>query len=97
MTTQDLTNNKERIIKNIKSQITLATSENIKGVMVKMLAMLPQFSSEKATMKNIDKLTMKATLSYIKFDKVNTINQNTAIDVAYAIKQKESRPSSLQY
>lgn len=96
MTTQDLTNNRDRIIRKINSQITKATSENIKVVMTKMVAMLPQFESEKATMANIDKLTMKATLSYIKTGRTYTAEQANAVDAAYQAKQRESRPSSLQ-
>ena len=96
MTTQDLTNNKPRIIRKINSQITKANSENIKAVMTKMVAMLPQFESEKATMANIDKLTMKATLSYIKTGRTYTAEQANAVDAAYQAKQRESRPSSLQ-
>ena len=96
MTTQDLTNNRDRIIRKINSQITKATSENIKAVMTKMVAMLPQFESEKATMANIDKLTMKATLSYIKTGRTYTAEQANAVDAAYQAKQRESRPSSLQ-
>lgn len=96
MTTQDLTNNRDRIIRKINSQITKATSENIKAVMTKMVTMLPQFESEKATMANIDKLTMKATLSYIKTGRTYTAEQANAVDAAYQAKQRESRPSSLQ-
>jgi hypothetical protein len=96
MTTQDLTKNRDRIIRKINSQITKATSENIKAVMTKMVAMLPQFESEKATMANIDKLTMKATLSYIKIGRTYTAEQANAVDAAYQAKQRESRPSSLQ-
>ena len=59
MTTQDLTANRDRIIRKINSQITKATNDNIKAVMTKMIAMLPLFANEKATMANIDKLTMK--------------------------------------
>jgi hypothetical protein len=97
MTTQDLSNNKERIIKKIKSQISLATQENIKSVMVKMIAMLPQFDNEKATMANIDKLTIKATLSYIKNDKVSTSNQKNDFEIRREIKLKSELQSSLQY
>lgn len=96
MKIQDLTDNKERIIRKINSQITKANSENIKAVMTKMVAMLPQFESEKATMANIDKLTMKATLSYIKTGRTYTAEQANAVDAAYQAKQRESRPSSLQ-
>lgn len=97
MTTQDLTNNKERIIKKIKFQITLANAENIKGVMTKMVAMLPQFADDKATMANIDKLTMKATLSYIKYDKVSTKEQSDLLNIRIEENKKSSMPSSLQY
>ena len=95
MTTQDLTNNRDRIIRKINSQITKATNDNIKSVMIKMIAMLPQFENEKATMANIDKLTMKATLSYIKTGRTYTAEQAEAVDAAYQAKQRESRQSSL--
>ena len=96
MTTQDLTNNRDRIIRKINSQITKANNDNIKSVMIKMIAMLPQFENERATMANIDKLTMKATLSYIKTGRTYTEEQANAVDAAYQAKQRESRPSSLQ-
>ena len=96
MKLQDLTDNKERIIRKINSQITKANSENIKAVMTKMVAMLPQFESEKATMANIDKLTMKATLSYIKTGRTYTAEQAITVDAAYQAKQKESIQSSLR-
>lgn len=95
MTTQDLTNNRDRIIRKINSQVTKATSENIKSVMVKMIAMLPQFENEKATMANIDKLTMKATLSYIKSGMKFTEIQKEVVAENYEAKQRESRQSSL--
>lgn len=96
MTIKDLTNNKERIIKNIKFQITLATQENIKAVMTKMVAMLPQFADSKATMKNIDVLTNKATLSYIKYGHTHNANQANAVDQALEAKRMDSLPSSLR-
>jgi hypothetical protein len=97
MTTQDLTENRNRIIAKINYQITKATSENIKAVMNKMVAMLPQFVSDKPTKANIDKLTMKAITNYIKYNHTYTAEQANAVDAAYQLKQKESRPSSLQY
>jgi len=97
MTLQDLTNNKERIIKKIKFQITMATTNNIKDVMEKMVAMLPQFESEKPTMSNIDKLTSKATLSYIKNGLKFTQEQANRIDEVLEQKRKDSLPSNLQY
>lgn len=97
MTIQDLTANRDRIIRKIKCQITLATTDNISGVMTKMVAMLPQFAGEKATMSNIDKLTTKATLSYIKTGRNYTEAQAEAVDTAYKSKQRESLQSSLQY
>lgn len=96
MTTQDLTNNRERIIKNIKWQITLATKENISGVMTKMVNMLPQFSDEKPLMKNIDKLTFKAIESYIKHDIQFTRLQKDTIETNMETRRKESLPSNLQ-
>mgnify|MGYP002335986456 CR=1 FL=1 len=71
MTTQDLTNNRDRIIKKIQAQMSGDTSAKkmmVAPVMTKMLAMLPQFANEKATMANIDKLTIKATTSWIKYN-----------------------------
>jgi len=62
-----------------------------------MLALLPKFEGQKPTMANIDKLTMKAIESYIKYEKVNTDAQNTAIDHNLIQKRKDSLPSSLQY
>ena len=96
MTTQDLSANRDRIIRKINSQITKATNDNIKAVMMKMIAMLPQFANEKATMSNIDKLTMKATLSYIKTGRTYTAEQAEAVDAAYQAKQRESIQSSLR-
>jgi len=97
MTTQDLTNNRERIIQKIKSQITSATSTNIIDVMSKMIAMLPQFEAEKATKGNIDKLTIKATLSYIKNGIKFTASQSQNIDAVLEAKRNESLPSNLQF
>lgn len=97
MTTQDLTNNRDRIVKKIKSQISLATKEQIIDVMKKMVAMLPQFADEKPLMKNIDKLAIKATLSYIKHGKVNTAQQNEYLDRRIEENKRQSMPSSLQF
>lgn len=97
MTTQDLTNNRERIVKKIKSQISLATKEQIIDVMKKMVAMLPQFAEEKPLMKNIDKLTIKATLSYIKHGLVRTAQQNESLDRRIGENKRQSMPSSLQF
>ncbi len=97
MTTQDLSNNRGRIIKLINKQIPLATQDNIKGVMNKMLAMLPQFEQDKPTMSNIDKLAMKATLLYIKHDIVFTNSQDSFIDNRIAENKRKSLPSNLQY
>lgn len=97
MTTQDLSKNRERIINKIKSQITLATKEQIIDVMNKMVAMLPQFSEDKPLAKNIDKLTIKATLSYIKYGMVSTNAQNEAFVIRREEKIKSELQSSLQY
>ena len=96
MTLQDLTKNKERIIKKINYQITCATKKNILDVMNKIVAIMGTDNLEKPTMANIDKLTMKAINYYIKFDKVNTEYQNIAIDNALMIKKSESLQSSLR-
>lgn len=97
MTTQDLTNNRERIVKKIKSQISLATKEQIIDVMKKMVAMLPQFENEKPLMKNIDKLAIKATLNYIKHGMVFTNAQSEASQKRIEENKNSSLPSSLQY
>lgn len=97
MTTQDLSNNRDRIISKIKYQITLCTQQNIVDVMNKMIAMLPQFADQKPTMANIDKLTAKATQNYIKYYKTSTVEQSNAIMVNYEAKQQQSLPSNLQY
>lgn len=97
MTLQDLTDNRDRIIRKIKFQITLATSENIKSIMSKMVAILPQFYAEKPTKANIDKITMKAITAYIKYGIKFTENQANVISDNYARKQKECMPSSLQF
>lgn len=81
MTTQDLSNNKERIIRNIKKQITGCTKNNVVDVMNKMISLLPQFEDKKPLMKNIDELTYKATISYIKYGISFTVKQNEAIDI----------------
>lgn len=96
MTLQDLTDNKTRIVSKINFQITKATSENIKAIMTKMVAMLPQFENEKATKANIDKLTMKAITNYLKYSHNYTSEQADTVEEAYKLKQQESRPSSLQ-
>ncbi|WP_407475393.1 hypothetical protein [Elizabethkingia anophelis] len=96
MTTTDLTNNRDRIIRTIKGKITACTSQNIKDVMVKMVAILPQFENEKATMKNIDAITFKATNLYTKYYKVNTAEQNSLIEDHIELNKLQSRQSSLR-
>lgn len=96
MTIQDLTKNKERIIKKINYQITYATKQNVLDVMNKIVAIMGTDNLEKPTMANIDKLTMNAINYYIKFNKVNTQYQNIAIDNALTIKKSESLQSSLR-
>jgi hypothetical protein len=96
MTTQDLTDNRNRIINNINKNITRATADNIKAVMIKMVAMLPQFATDKPTKSNIDKLTNKAITSYIKYNHNFTTEQANEVDAAYRLKQLDSRPSSLR-
>lgn len=89
MTTQDLSNNRDRIVKTIKSQISLATKEQIKDVMVKMVAYLPRYADDKPLMKNIDKLTIEATLNYIKNGMVSTVAQNQYLDAKIEEKRNE--------
>jgi len=97
MKTQDLTNNKERIIKKIKYQITLCTQENIKDVMVKMVAYLPRYADKKPLMSNIDKITNEAISNYIKYYKVSTVAQRNQIEINIEKNKMDSRPSNLQY
>jgi len=69
MTLQDLKNNRERIIKNIKKQTSADNA--IKEVMVKMIVWLngrEDIQEMKATMANIDKFTSMVTFSWIKYD-----------------------------
>lgn len=58
--------------------------------------MLPQFADYKATMKNIDALTNKATLSYIKYGHTFNADQANAVDKALDAKRMDSLPSSLR-
>ena len=92
MTLQDLTNNREMVVCKIRYQITMATLDNIAGVMRKMVAMLPQFANEKPTKGNVSKLAMKAISSYIKYDLVSTAAQSDAIAFALEIKKKSINP-----
>lgn len=96
MNIQDLTNNRDRIISKIKFQISLATEENIKSVMAKMVAMLPLFINDKATKANIDKLTTKALISYLKHDIKFTTKQGLLIDARIAENKTMCLPSNLQ-
>ena len=69
MTTQDLSNNRDRIIKNIKS--LCSTKEAVAGVMNKMVAWLASredIKSMKATKANIDKFTTMCANSWLKND-----------------------------
>ena len=72
MTTQDLTTNRDRIIKKIKSQTSNPLA--VKGVMTKMVNWLSSredIKSMKPTMANIDKFTVMVTLNWIKVDMPN--------------------------
>ena len=97
MTTQNLTENRGRIINMINRQITMATSENVRAVMIKMVAMLPQFAECKPTMANVDKLTRKAIESYLKYNHRHTEEQANAVDASIEAKRRQSMPSSLQF
>jgi hypothetical protein len=65
--------------------------------MKKIVGMLPQFENEKPLMKNIDKLTIKATLIYIKYDMIFTNTQSEASLKRIEDNKKSSLTSSLQY
>lgn len=72
MTLQDLTNNRDRIIKKIQWQMSgdaAARKMMVKPIMTKMVAMLGRedIAEMKPTMKNIDKFTDMATASWIKY------------------------------
>jgi predicted transcriptional regulator YdeE len=74
MTTQDLKDNRDRIIKSIKfQQIT-----EISKVMSRMIEMLnwSRFNDAKATMKNIDQLTKEAISAYFKNDYNESMTAN---------------------
>jgi hypothetical protein len=73
MTTQDLTNNRDRIIRKIQFQMdgdSAARNQMVVPVMTKMVAYLnnTKYSEMKPTMANIDKLTVAAAISWIKYD-----------------------------
>lgn len=89
MTTNDLTNNRESIIREIRRQVTMATNENIKAVMTKMVAMLPQFENEKGTKANVMKLASKAIGSYLKYGHTWNSNQAAAVDAAIEVKRNQ--------
>jgi uridine kinase len=89
MTTQDLTDNRDRIIKNIKRQ-GVAKMEDIKGVMLKMVQFLNRadYSQMRPMMKNIDKLTDECARSYIKYDMDHSMTTNERDDFLREIKMK---------
>jgi len=94
MTTQDLTTNRDRIIRNINYQTT--NKGAVIGVMTKMVVWLnakSDLQDQKATMANIDKLTRACILSWIKYDDktVYTKNQNDEFNEK---KRLDSLPSS---
>lgn len=76
MTLQDLTNNRDRIIKKIKSQCSDPVA--VKEVMTKMISWLnsrEDIQSMKPTMSNIDKFTSMTTLSWLKNDYKPVVTQ----------------------
>lgn len=77
MTTQDLKDNRDRIIKSIKFQEITDVTE-ISKVMSRMIQMLnwDRFSEAKATMKNIDQLTKEAISAYFKNDYNESMTAN---------------------
>ena len=89
MTTQDLTNNRDRILYNIKKQ-GVVKAEDIKGVMMKMVQFLNRadYSEMKPIMKNIDKLTDECTRSYIKHDMDHSMTKNEKEDFLKEIRMK---------
>jgi len=77
MTIQDLTDNRDRIIKNINFQSK--SKGAIVGIMNKMVARLisnSNLQAQKATMGNIDKLTRSCTESWIKYDDKTVYSKN---------------------
>lgn len=74
MTTQDLKDNKSRIIAKIRYQQITEMSE-ISKVMSRMLTIVEKnetFKAAKATMANVDKLTKLAIEDFFKYDFVLT-------------------------
>lgn len=97
MTLQDLTENRDRIIKNIKRQVVYSNANDaVKGVMTKMVAFLgrEEYSAMKATKANIDKLTAACVKSWIK----NSMNVSITQEWIYHIEEKRNSElhSSLQ-
>lgn len=97
MTLQDLTNNRERIIKKIQYQMTgdaAARQSMIKPVMTKMVAYLNRedYKSMKPTMGNIDKLTSVVTLSWIKYNYKPSMTQSEK--EAFEDRREEAKRSS---
>lgn len=95
MTIQDLTNNRDRIIKKIKFQSNAA---DVKAVMIKMVAWIgsrKDISAMKPTMGNVDKFTKMATDSWLKNDWKPVMSKNEY--QAFEEKRKmDSLPSSLR-
>lgn len=96
MNIQDLSKNRNRIIKTIKNQITGATDSNIKSVMSGMVELLPSYVDVKPTAVNIDRLTVRVTTWYIKNRIQFTQQQNTMLDAQIEQRKNDSTPSSLR-
>lgn len=97
MTLQDLTENRDRIIKNIKRQVVYSNANDaVKGVMNKMVAFLgrEEYSAMTATKANIDKLTAVCIKSYIKTGMNASITQEWLNHIEE--KRNSELPSSLQ-
>jgi hypothetical protein len=100
MTLQDLTNNRDRIIRNIQFQMSgdsAARKQMVIPIMTKMVAFLnnAKYSEMKPTMANIDKLTKSATESWIKYDYNPGSTMTTSEVNAFEIKREEAKYSSI--
>lgn len=98
MTLQDLTTNRERIIKRIQSYMTgdvTARHAMVKPVMAKMVAYLNREDVKilKPTMANIDKLTATVTNSWIKYNYASSMTQSEV--EAFEVKREEAKYSSI--
>jgi hypothetical protein len=80
MTIEDLTKNRESIITEIRRQVTLASNENIKGCMNRIIAILPQYAEVKGNKANVMKLVDRAITNYLRYYHNYTTQQGAAVD-----------------